>query len=55
MDLVAGQTLGRYEITGYLGAGGMIVVFPVFDTPTGRRLAVDIVIDRISLSRIQSG
>jgi len=46
MDLVAGQSLGRYEITGYVGAGGMGVVYRARDSELGRDVAIKVLNDR---------
>jgi serine/threonine-protein kinase len=46
MELVAGQSLGRYEISGHLGAGGMGVVYRARDSELDRDVAVKVLNDR---------
>jgi serine/threonine protein kinase len=42
MTLAAGSRLGRYEVIGALGAGGMGEVYRARDTRLGRELAVKV-------------
>ena len=57
--LVAGQPLGRYEIRGLLGSGGMSRVYRAFDPVLGREVAIKALAeafrdDAASLRRFQS-
>lgn len=51
MDLVAGQSLGRYEIAGILGVGGMGEVYRARDTQLGRDVAVKVISSKVAQSR----
>jgi serine/threonine-protein kinase len=55
MELVAGQSLGRYEITGHLGAGGIGVIFLARFSQLSRGVAVNVLNDQATAkpSRIQ--
>ncbi len=46
MEPLVGQSLGRYEVTGYIGAGGMGVVYRARDTELGRDVAIKVLNDR---------
>ncbi len=48
MALLAGDRLGRYEITGRLGAGGMGEVYRAVDTALARDVAVKVLPDRVA-------
>ncbi len=46
VEPLVGQSLGRYEVTGYIGAGGMGVVYRARDTELGRDVAIKVLNDR---------
>ena len=49
LKFLAGQTVGRYEIVGQLGAGGMGEVYLAKDIDLGRKVAIKVLNKRYSL------
>ena len=45
-----GKTLGRYEIVGLIGAGGMGEVYRAQDTELGRTVAIKVISGKIAQS-----
>ncbi len=50
MSGLVGRTLGRYEIVGIIGAGGMGEVYRARDTQLGRMVAVKVIHDEVATS-----